>query len=293
MRAVMPAISFVQSMCGDTAGLWTFDLWITLPLLLSAALYGAGVMRLWNHAGNGRGIHGWQFGCYIAGWLVLVFALVSPIHRWGTGLFSIHMVEHELVMAVAAPLLALGRPGTAFAWLLPVRWRRGLPKKLRRSGIRSVWAQLTRPVAATSLHGVAIWAWHAPALFDAAVADVTLHRLQHVSFLGTGLLFWWALLRHRNAGLATAHLIATMLHTSILGAVIALAPRVLYRLQTERAADWGMTPLQDQQLAGLLMWVPAGLVYAGAALLFFALWVKRSGHAKLVAVNVGFYHAAR
>jgi cytochrome c oxidase assembly factor CtaG len=293
MRAVMPAISFVQSLCGDTAGLWTFDLWITLPLLLSAALYGTGVMRLWSHAGVGRGIHGRQLGCYIAGWIVLVFALVSPIHRWGTGLFSIHMVEHELVMAVAAPLLALGRPGTAFAWALPVHWRRGLPKTLRRSGIGSIWGHLTRPVAATSLHGVAIWAWHAPALFDAAVAEVTLHRLQHVSFLGTGFLFWWALLRHRNAGLATAHLFATMLHTSLLGAVVALAPRVLYRLQTERAADWGMTPLQDQQLAGLLMWVPAGLVYAGAALLFFALWVKRSGNAKSAAVNVGFYHAAR
>ena len=289
----MPAISFVQSMCGDTAALWTFDLWITLPLLLSAALYAAGVTRLWNHAGIWRGIHGRQLGCYIAGWLVLVFALVSPVHRWGTGLFSIHMVEHELVMAVAAPLLALGRPGTAFAWALGSHWRRGWPKALRRSGLRSVGTRLTRPVAATSLHGLAIWVWHVPALFDAAVSDVGVHRLQHVSFLGTGLLFWWTLVRHRNAGIATAHLFATMLHTSILGAIVALAPRVLYHLQSERAADWGMTPLQDQQLAGLLMWVPAGLVYAGAALLFFALWVRRSGNAKPAAVNVGFCHAAR
>jgi putative membrane protein len=294
MRAVTPVISFVQAMCGgETAGQWTFDLWITAPLLLSAALYATGVARLWSHAGLGRGVQGLQAGCYSAGWLVLVLALVSPIHRWGTGLFSIHMVEHELVMAVAAPLLALGRLGAIFAWALPSRLRRVLPLLLRRSGLRAAWAGLTRPVAATLVHGVAIWAWHVPPLFEAAVTNIGLHRLQHVSFLMTGLLFWWALVRRRNSGVAAAHLFATMLHTSILGAIIALAPRILYRLQTELAADWGMTPLQDQQLAGLIMWIPAGLVYAGAALLFFAAWVKRSGVGSLLVTNVGLSNATR
>src|SRR5947207_10173012 len=91
------------------------------------------------------------------------------------------------------------------------------------------------------------------------------------------MLFWSALVRCRNSGVAAAHLFATMLHTSILGALVALAPRVLYRLQTEGAAAWGLTPLQDQQLAGLIMWIPAGGIYAGAALLFFAGWVRQSG----------------
>jgi len=293
MRTVKPAVSFVQSICGEAAGQWTFDLWITLLLLLSAALYATGVARLWNHAGVGRGIHSLQAGCYGTGWLVLVLALVSPIHRWGTGLFSIHMVEHELVMAIAAPLLALGRPGAAFAWALPASLRRVSPLLLRRSGLHVAWMGLTRPVTATLVHGVAIWAWHVPPLFDAAVTNVGLHRIQHVSFLGTGLLFWWALMRCRNAGVAAAHLFVTMLHTSILGAIVALAPHVLYRLQTERAADWGMTPLQDQQLAGLIMWIPAGLVYAGAAMLFFAAWVKRSGVGSLLVTNVGLSDATR
>lgn len=298
MRTVISAISFAQWICGGgtarqwTFGLWTLDLWITGPLLLSAGLYGIGVARLWIRAGVGRGIHGWQIGCYGAGWLVLILALVSPVHQWGTGLFSIHMVEHELVMAVAAPLLALGRPGAAFAWALPPRLRRALPAVLRRSGLQMTWIGLTRPVAATVIHGVAIWAWHIPPLFDAAITDVDLHRLQHVSFLATGVLFWWALLRRRNGGVAAAHLFVTMLHTSILGAMVALAPRVLYRLQTERAADWGMTALQDQQLAGLLMWIPVGLIYAGAALLFFAMWVSRSG-APTFAAPRGLYDATR
>jgi putative membrane protein len=159
---------------------------------------------------------------------------------------------------------------------------------LRRS-VRTTWTALTRPLAATVIQGIAIWIWHAPALFDTVVANIMLHRLQHVSLLITGLLFWWALVRRRNSGAATAYVFATMLHTSILGAVIALAPQVLYRLQTQRAGEWGMTPLQDQQLAGLIMWVPAGLVYAGTALLFFGAWVKRSGAAKLTLANADSY----
>jgi cytochrome c oxidase assembly factor CtaG len=285
-----PAISFAWSICsGEGVGLWTFDLWITLPLLLAAALYAVGIGRLWRRAGTGRGIHAWQASCYTAGWLVLVLALVSPIHRWGTGLFSLHMVEHELVMAAAAPFLVLGRPGGAFAWALPSRLRRALPLLLRRSRLRTIWGALTGPLAATVIQGIAIWIWHAPALFDTAVANIMLHRLQHVSFLATGLLFWWAVVRRRNSGAAAAYIFATMLHTSILGAVIALPPQILYRLQTQRAAEWGMTPLQDQQLAGLIMWVPAGLVYAGTALLFFASWVKRSGAAKLAPANAEIY----
>ena len=161
---------------------------------------------------------------------------------------------------------------------------------LRHSGRRTTWTALTRPLTATVIQGIAIWVWHAPALFDTAVANIMLHRLQHVSFLVTGLLFWRALVRRRNSGAAAAYVSATMLHTSILGAVIALARQILYRLQTERAAEWGITPLHDQQLAGLIMWIPvmwipAGFVYAGTALFFFAAWVKRSGATKLSPAN--------
>lgn len=262
---------------GRGGGVWTADLWITAPLLLAAGVYARGVASVWLRAGAGRGIPGWRVGCYAAGWLTLVLALVSPIHRWGGELFTIHMVEHELVMAVAAPLLVLGRPGGAFAWAMPGSVRHRLAPVLRRSGARGCWTVLTRPAVATILHGTAIWAWHAPVLFELARVDVAVHRVQHVSFLVTGLLFWWALVRRRHSGIAAGHLFATMLHTSVLGALIALAPRVLYPVQTLGALQWGFTPLQDQQLAGLLMWIPAGLVYAAAALAFFAEWISRAG----------------
>jgi cytochrome c oxidase assembly factor CtaG len=266
-------------------------LWITVPLALSAALYGIGAVSLWRHAGVGRGIRTWQAGCYAAGWLVLGLALVSPIHHWGVQLFTIHMVEHELVMAIAAPLIVLARPGAALVWvLLPVA-RCWVGWALRRSGARGCWAMLTRPGVATITHGVAIWAWHVPRLFEAAWDNVPLHRLQHVTFLVTGLLFWRALVRRRHPGLAAANLFTTMLHTSILGVLIALAPRVLYWSQTMNAGQWGLTPLQDQQVAGLIMWIPAAAVYALAALAFFAEWIRQSRPAASRAVATGFLHA--
>jgi cytochrome c oxidase assembly factor CtaG len=113
-------------------------------------------------------------------------------------------------------------------------------------------------------------------LFDAAVVSVAMHRLQHLSFFLTAILFWWSVLRNSESGVAAWHLFITMLHTSILGALMALAPRVLYTAQTATALDWGLTPLEDQQLAGLIMWVPAGTIYAGAALALAAIWVRHS-----------------
>ena len=180
------AVSLASLICsGEGAGLWTFDLWITAPLLVAAALYATGIGRLWRRAGTGRGIHARQAGCYTAGWLILVLALVSPIHRWGTGLFSLHMVEHELVMAAAAPFLVLGRPGGAFVWALPSGLRRGLPLLLRRSGLRTTWAALTRPLAATVIQGIAIWIWHALALFD-TVADHCAYLNAHAETILAG-----------------------------------------------------------------------------------------------------------
>ncbi len=142
--------------------------------------------------------------------------------------------------------------------------------------MRPIWTALTRPVTATVLHAVAIWVWHVPVFFDAAVMDVVVHRLQHLSFFLTAVLFWWAMLWRSDPGVAAGELFVTMIHTGILGALMTFAPRILYAAQTAEAAQWGLTRIEDQQLAGLVMWVPVGTVYAGAAIAFFARWVRRS-----------------
>jgi len=148
--------------------------------------------------------------------------------------------------------------------------------------IQRCWSWLTRPLNATLIHAVAIWVWHAPVLFDAAVTHELLHRLQHLSFLLSALFFWYSLLRTSRSGEGLWHLFFTMLHTSLLGALLALSPRVLYVAQTAHSLAWGLTALEDQQLAGIFMWVPAGTIYAGAALFFAARWIRPSKGGQLV-----------
>jgi cytochrome c oxidase assembly factor CtaG len=274
---LVPNAAFAHGGHGDETLAWTFDPWIVVPLLLSAGLYASGTARLWRHAGMGRGIRPWQIGCYGAGWLLLAGALVSPLHWLGEHLFTAHMIEHEIIMACAAPLLALARPIGAFLWAFPAPLRRRLGRAGRQRHIRAVWMATTGPLSATIWHGVVIWFWHGPIMFDAAVASVLVHRLQHVTFLVGALAFWWALMRRTDRGSAVFLLFATMIHTTLLGALITMAPRVMYVWQTADSLRWGLTPLQDQQLAGLVMWVPAGTVYAGAALVCAALWIRQSG----------------
>ena len=262
---------------------WTLDAWIVVPLATSIVLYGIGLLRLWRRAGLGRGVRLWQAACFAAAWLLLVAALVAPLHWLGERLFTAHMIEHEILMAVAAPLLVVARPIGAILWALPATWRRASGAAAQLGGVAAAWRWLSDPLIATIVHGVALWMWHIPALYEAALASGRLHWLQHLSFFATALLFWWSLLRgrarERGYGAAVIYLFATSLHTGFLGILLALARQPLYPVQTRTALEWGLTPLEDQQLAGLIMWVPAGLVYAAAALALAGLWIARSGAA--------------
>jgi cytochrome c oxidase assembly factor CtaG len=160
---------------------------------------------------------------------------------------------------------------------LPRRSRFIVGRAMRHRAVTATWRWLSQGSHATVLHGVAIWAWHAPVLFDAAVTNVALHRAQHLSFFLTAVLFWWSVLRRSESGAGAWHVFITMLHTSALGALMALAPRVLYGLQTATASAWGLSPLEDQQLAGIIMWIPAGTIYAGAALALLTIWIRQAG----------------
>jgi putative membrane protein len=254
---------------------WEFDPVVVLPLAVSIALYSVGIRRLWRRAGVGRAVAIWQAAAFFAGMAVLIGALISPLHEYAEHLFSAHMIEHELLMAVAAPLLALSRPLGTFLHAFAPRARRALVRAARHGAVQRTWTLLLKPHVATILHAIAIWIWHIPALLDATIVNETLHRAQHVSFLGTALIFWWSMLRveRRAYGVSAAHVFATMVHTTLLGALIALAPRVLYPEQTADASLFGLAPLQDQQLAGLLMWVPCGVIYFAAALALAYVWI--------------------
>lgn len=255
---------------------WTFDPWIVVPIALAGGLYAAGALKLLERSSDRRFLIR-SGAAFCSGWLALVVALVSPVHFLGEHLFTVHMIEHELVMAVSAPLIVLARPVGVMFWGLPRPLRHAAGKAFKSVVAEKVWSFATGGFVATMLHGAAIWAWHAPALFDATVTDLSLHRLQHLSFFATAIFFWWAVIWRLGRGMAAWHLFATMMHTSILGALIALAPHVAYVAQTQSAPEWGLTPLEDQQLAGIVMWVPGGIIYAAAALAVLALWITDSG----------------
>jgi putative membrane protein len=269
-----------------SAATWTYDPWVVVPLYASAALYFLGTGRLWRHAGHGRGVRHWQAACFWCGWTLLALALLSPLHWLGEHLFVAHMIEHEILMVVAAPLLAVARPVGAFLWALPQDWRTSLGGAARRGLITAPWTAVRNPLVATILHGLALWAWHMPVLYNTVLADVMMHRLQHASFFFSATLFWWSLfygpLRARGYGIAVGCLFFTNLHSAILGIFLTLARQPWYPQQGEFAVLCGLTPLEDQQLAGLVMWVPPAMIYLGFALYFAARWISESGSAARV-----------
>src|SRR5690606_23507531 len=149
-------------------------------------------------------------------------ALASPLDSLGVHLFSAHMFQHELLMLVGAPLLVVARPLAAWTWALPAPSRSTVGGALRTRGWRRIWSMMRAPLGAWLLHAIALWGWHAPALFSLALRDPLVHTLQHASFFGTALLFWWAVLgsnARARAGVALVSLFTTMVHATVLGAL--------------------------------------------------------------------------
>jgi putative membrane protein len=254
---------------------WHFDAWVVALLAVSALLYALGVRRLWRRAGRGRGITLVQGARFASGWLVLCAALVSPIDTLGTELFSAHMLQHELLMVVAAPLLVLSRPLEAWTWALRPRWRKTLGGIARIGVLRRAWHACSDPIGAWSLHAIAIWVWHVPRFFEAALANEAVHIAQHTCFLGSALFFWWSVFGgslERRGAASLASLFTTMMHTSALGALLTFALKPWYAHYAQ-ASLFGLTALEDQQLGGLLMWVPGGTVYLLAGLYIVAAWL--------------------
>jgi len=249
---------------------------VSVSLAVAAALYGVGLVRLWRRAGVGRGISLWQAASFVLAWLTLATALASPLDDWSEHLFAAHMLQHELLMVVAAPSVALSSPLTAFAWAFH-RTRLPINAVLRPIGrsTGALWAGF-----ACVLHAVALWGWHIPALYDAALAHEAVNAAQHLSFFGTAALFWWVLVHGRcgraGYGAAVLFVFGTALHSGFLGALLALSPRIWYAPYATSSALWHLSPLEDQQLAGLIMWVPASVVFAAAGLTFLLAWLRDS-----------------
>jgi putative membrane protein len=252
---------------------------VLAPLAIVAVLYTLGYLRLWKRSREHAAARKRHALAFAAGWLALAAALLPPLDPLGSKLFSIHMIQHEVLMLIAAPLLVLGHPLPMFLWAFGGQAREALAGATRVPWISGSWRFLMRPFTAWTLHAAALWIWHVPPLFEAALTDRGLHDAQHLSFVVTALVFWSALLHTRareSQGAAIVYLFTTTIHTGVLGALITFASRPWFPSYLATAPAWGFTALEDQQLGGLIMWVPGSIVYVGFGLYLFARWILPS-----------------
>lgn len=281
IAAVLIGGAAVPAWAHDASGTASGSAWpeIVLALLLAVVVgrYLDGLSSLRRRARGGRSLLHWRAACFLAGCLALAGALLSPLHGLAERFFWVHMIEHELLMVVAAPLLVAARPAAVLLWSLPLAWRTGLSAGLVGSTFRRLWDVATRPLVAWSLHTVALWLWHLPSLFDAAIENEFVHALQHTTFLAAAIAYWSSLLRARHGlasrGAAVFSLFATSMQCGVLGALLALANRPLYAAYTRAPA---LDPVIDQHLAGLVMWVPVSIVYGVAAIPLLLAWLREA-----------------
>ncbi|HTK52568.1 MAG TPA: cytochrome c oxidase assembly protein [Gemmatimonadaceae bacterium] len=255
---------------------WSFEPGVVIPLIVVGAVYarGAYVMRVRSsHAPRATAI-----AAFAGGWATLVVGLVSPVDGISEQLFSMHMVQHELLMALAAPLLVASRPGPALVWAFGSGSRPVLVRLLRAPLVRRTWRALTQPFTAWLAQTVVIWLWHAPPLFEAALHSDLIHAIQHLAFLGSAVAFWWSIMHGRREarGLAIVSLFTTAVHTGVLGALMTFARSPWYPAYGAGPEAWGLTLIGDQQLAGLIMWIPASAAYLVATLSTAYRWLHDS-----------------
>jgi cytochrome c oxidase assembly factor CtaG len=252
-----------------------WSLSIVVLIAASGLAYALGAHRLALHRACLRGPeaprrHHFLEGLWFAGGLfVMAAALLGPLEDWTDRSFAAHMLQHELLMLVAAPMLVVGRPLARFAWSFPAASRRHMRQRLARLRAAIGWRVFTSAAGACAVQAVGLFAWHVPAWFRAATVNPGLHALQHSTFVVTALCFWWTVLRpgppRRVAAPALASLFVTTLATGALGALLTFTTHLWYALPGF-APPWGMSLVDDQQLGGLLMWVPGGAVYLVAGL---------------------------
>lgn len=247
---------------------WTLDplLLLELAALLGVYLYAMGPLRA--RLGGGETLDRAKVTWFVLGWLTLVVALVSPLDTLGDEfLFSAHMIQHSMIAIVAPPLLLLGVPG----WLLAPLFRNATVRRVAR------W--MAHPVVAFGLFQADIWIWHAPALYDLTLANETVHVFEHLTFFLLGLLYWLPVMSPTPAiprmskGMAILYLFVGCQPMVALGALLTFASDPLYAPYVSAPRVWGLSPLGDQQLGGLIMWLPTNVPYLIALSIIFFQWV--------------------
>lgn len=258
---------------------WTWRPDVVFVLGALGTAYTIGWWRLRRR--GSRVARSWHIVAYLAGLGGVALALLSPIEALGSRLFLMHMVQHELLSMIAPPLLLLADPLPVILW--------GFPRKLRLSGrhllargalVRRLLRIATWMPIAWGIYLVNLWVWHIPAAYEAALQSHIVHDLEHLTFFGTALLFWWPIINpaprlhgHIAFGFRILYIIAAAFQNAALGFVIAVTERVLYPSYTAAPRPWGLSPLDDQAFGGAIM-SEAGMMFLIPLLVLVARWLN-------------------
>lgn len=232
---------------------------------------------------RGRPWPPWRTLFFGLGLAAIAASLLSPIDTLAEDLFSVHMVQHMLLMVVGAPLLLLGAPIRPLLRGLPRSWRVAVVRPIARSGLlRTALHAARHPLVAGALYIGGLYTWHAPVLYDAALADQRIHLVEHLWFLATALLFWSVVIDPEPFRARLPYparipylLLAGAGQNTILGGLLAFSTRLLYTAYAGRPERYGFDAVVDQRVGGAIMWVPGDLIFLAAASASFFLWLAQ------------------
>ena len=265
----------VWTVATQATGAWGVRPEVAAPLLLAAGIYAVGWWRLRRRGGS---VSGWRVAASGGGLLSVLVALSTPIERLAHASFAAHMVQHLLLIVGAAPLMLLADPFAALCWALPAPVRVSVGRLLRpRTPLRWLWRGLTVTSVAWLAHVGAIWLWHLPAAYDAAVADRLVHDAEHLVFFGTAVLFWWPIVQPAprfqaptGYGARVVYLVLAAMQGALLGLLLAMSPQTWYRAYAS---------VNDQSFGGLVMWALGGAVNMLAVLILLGRYLGSQGRA--------------
>lgn len=255
-----------------TAPGWVLDPVLIVLLLAAAGLFWYAIRR--RKRDHGGEFSGWRVASFLGALATIFVVLLSPLDGLGEQyLFWAHMLQHMILMLIVAPLIVLGFPGWIIDRLLGVR------------GVHEVVRRLTRPVPALLISQAVLLGWHVPVFYEAALQDRHIHDIEHLSFLAAGLLMWWPVLSRSTRLPASPpqwlipYLFVLPIPMSVLGALITFSREVIYETYAIAPRLWDVSALHDQEISGLIMWVPGKLLFWVAMGIVFYRWFSRENAA--------------
>jgi putative membrane protein len=258
-----------------------WDPWLFAWIVGVALLYLAGLVRM-GRTRRARLLGRWRHLSFLAGIASLLVALLSPLDALADALFSAHMAQHLVLLLVAPPLLVLGRPYLVWLWAFELPQRRRLGRALARLRKTGVARFAVGPPATWAMLTIVLWFWHLPRPYAWALANSDVHLAEHLCFFFVSVAFWHLVAepyrkRRMGYGMTMIYVASIAVQNGLLGALLTFANHPLYVAHIGRTAAYGLTALEDQQLAGVIMWVPASAIHLAALSLLFVRWLDAAG----------------